>query len=913
MKICNHVSRKLFVALAVTSLWMGFTAIRSRIHGVKAAAQQAACVNPAPGLVSWFRGEGTTGDAGGSNNGGAVGGVTYAAGRNGRAFNFDGTGEVVVPDANSLNPQNITLEVWVYPTLRDGNFDLIAAKETEPSGTYHYEIAIRGPNGGGGKIPVGNLAFAINGIIGLPDDYLSWVDGGGAVPLNTWTHVAMTFDGTTAKTFINGKVKRSLTGLRGRMPMTTGSLRLGGRSPAVISRAPKDLFNGRIDEFSIYNRALTPAEVETIANSGDTPRCYNSAPMVTVERGGLGLTRQQGSPATTMTMATVSDEQTATNSLTVKVVSAPAGLSVSNIANTNGATTALVAANCNAVVGANAVGLSVSDGKLTTTATLTVNVTANVAPTLGAYPTTTVPVEKGATVTPTLAPSDNGTIASLTVTGVTNATINATTGAVTIPTTTLVGTYSVTVKATDNCGTITTRLFSLTVNQVCSTAPSGLAAWYRGEGNANDSLRTHNGTLQNGVAFALGKVGQGFSFDGVNDAVKLNATLGNFGKADFTLGFWMSTKSKRIEAVLGKRALCDHSSFWSVRTIDGQLLLELDQEDGATYNLLKSDKTINDGTFHHVMIVRQGVTMRLYLDGVLERSQIRASQTNVSNTANLVLGNDVCINVDKTKPFTGQLDELEIYSRALTTADALDIFKAGRLGRCVIPQIADEVLAQQSELSSSITLESLNETEAPTVTPLTARTLLISAFRLSGPGGANDWYVELFNHGATPINTNGLTLALASKSGKEVLSFALTADQVIAPYGTYLVAGSAYSLSVTAQRTNGVIPDQQQAVLPFESATGVSLFAGLPTTTNRLDAAGTSFTNFSEGAPLFLLNGSLAEHAFVRRFVTTTQPQDTQDNRADFVLVAPTAETINGQTPMVRSVAPRNRVMSPRK
>ena len=914
----NLVGQRLVFFLLIASLSVSVSELRPR--AVRAAVpQSAACVEPAPGLVSWYRSEGTTTDSGGNNNGTAFGNVAYIEGRNGRAFNFDGNSEVIVPTADSLNPQNITLEVWVYPALIDGNFDLIAAKETEPSGTYHYEIAIKGPRGGPAKIPVGNLAFAIYGIIGLPDDYLSWVDGGGQVPLNTWTHVAMTFDGTTAKAYINGKVTRTITGLRGKMPETNGSLRLGGRSPAVISKAPQDRFNGRIDEFSIYNRALTPAELENIVRTVDTGRCYNSAPMVTFERGS-SLTRQQGSPAAMITLATVSDEQTPAGNLTAKLASVPAGLSITNLTNTNGAIKAQVAANCTATIGAIPLTLSVSDGKLTTTGTVNVTVTPNTPPELGTYPNTTVAFEKGATVTPSTILNDNGTIASLTVIGAPGATANAVTGAITIPTATPVGAYTLTVKATDNCGAATTRVFSLTINQVCSPAPSGLAAWFRGENNANDALGANHGTLQNGVAFAAGKVGQAFNFDGVNDAVLINKTLGNFGSADFTIGFWIKTTATRIEAVMGKRELCDHASFWSVRTINGQLLLELDQADGGTYNLLKSDKTVNDGTFHHIMLARQGVTLQLFLDGALERSQIRARQANVSNPAAFVIGNDVCVGVDKTKPFTGQLDEVEIYSRALSAADALDVFKAGRLGRCPILAIGGDVAFAQTAALNARSIVSPEQTEAESVlvssfNPSGKPSVLVSAFRLSGPAGANDWFVELVNNSAAPVSTNGLTLGLVSQTGKEVLSFALQPDQVIAPYGAYLVAGSAYSLSVTAARPNGVIPDQQQAALPFESAAAAALFAGLPLVANRLDAVSTNFglATYSEGMSLPFLNGTLAEHAFVRRFIAPSQPQDTQDNRNDFTLVATAEASINGQTPLLGTVVPRNRVMPARR
>ena len=49
--------------------------------------------------------------------------------------------------------------------------------------------------------------------------------------------------------------------------------------------------------------------------------------------------------------------------------------------------------------------------------------------------------------------------------------------------------------------------------------PSGMVAWYPGDGNANDIQGSNNGTLQNGTTFGQGMVGQAFTFDGANDRV----------------------------------------------------------------------------------------------------------------------------------------------------------------------------------------------------------------------------------------------------------------------------------------------------------------------------------------------------------------------------------------------------------
>jgi len=65
----------------------------------------------------------------------------------------------------------------------------------------------------------------------------------------------------------------------------------------------------------------------------------------------------------------------------------------------------------------------------------------------------------------------------------------------------------------------------------CDPPPANGVAWYRGQGNANDSLGASNGTLDGSVngatSFAAGIVGQAFSFDGVDDRVTVpdNASL----------------------------------------------------------------------------------------------------------------------------------------------------------------------------------------------------------------------------------------------------------------------------------------------------------------------------------------------------------------------------------------------------
>ena len=70
------------------------------------------------------------------------------------------------------------------------------------------------------------------------------------------------------------------------------------------------------------------------------------------------------------------------------------------------------------------------------------------------------------------------------------------------------GNYQVIV--TNAYGTTNSIVASLTVTNTgtCASPPSGLVAWWRAEGNGQDSAGTNHGTLVNGATFAPGEVGQ---------------------------------------------------------------------------------------------------------------------------------------------------------------------------------------------------------------------------------------------------------------------------------------------------------------------------------------------------------------------------------------------------------------------
>ncbi len=210
---------------------------------------------------------------------------------------------------------------------------------------------------------------------------------------------------------------------------------------------------------------VTPAGV----SSGNFSIAPNTAPNF---NSGSPLNRQRGSAAgNPVTVGTVNDAQTPAGNLTVTQIpgGSATGISVTGLSNNNGTITALMAASCTASSGT--VRFQVSDGSLTDTGNLLVNVAANTDPTLS-YANASVVGGAGASITPSNGPGDNGSVTNIVVlssgTYTGNVSVNPGTGVVTLANAAPVGTHTLVLRATDNCGATRNANLQVTVN---NTAP----------------------------------------------------------------------------------------------------------------------------------------------------------------------------------------------------------------------------------------------------------------------------------------------------------------------------------------------------------------------------------------------------------------------------------------------------------
>src|SRR5262249_11718354 len=187
--------------------------------GYNASNETSASFNVTPtGLVAYWKfdeGSGTTvsDSSGNGNTGTLINGPLWTAGRVGNALFFDGIDDnVTVPDSNSLDLSNsFTLSAWVNPVSTFTDFRSILVKNY----TYYLYASVAGYCGDGS--PLGGFDMGAAQTICQPSP----------LPINTWTHLAVTYNGSTL-TFYRDGVAITTSTVSGTFSPTTGTLQIGG-------------------------------------------------------------------------------------------------------------------------------------------------------------------------------------------------------------------------------------------------------------------------------------------------------------------------------------------------------------------------------------------------------------------------------------------------------------------------------------------------------------------------------------------------------------------------------------------------------------------------------------------------------------------------------------------------------------
>ena len=206
------------------------------------------------GMVSCWtfdEGSGTTAYDSMGTNDGTIYGAIWATGIVDGALSFDGIDDYVeVPDSDSLDIAGaITMSGWVKANSLSGGSSVLIKGDYNG---YYLQTSYVLHVGTGGEIVCVLYGY-------WPDDRFATTS---SINTGEWYHLAATWDGTTSnadnvKIYIDGELNQSFT--------KTNTLRSVPQSVTIGSMKPPAYYtalDGYLDEVAIYDRALSPQEIE---------------------------------------------------------------------------------------------------------------------------------------------------------------------------------------------------------------------------------------------------------------------------------------------------------------------------------------------------------------------------------------------------------------------------------------------------------------------------------------------------------------------------------------------------------------------------------------------------------------------------------------------------------------------------
>lgn len=237
----------------------------------------SAQVNLNLGLRAYYPFSGNANDVSGNNNNPVFNNATLTADRFGNpnsAYHFNGTNQYMrIANSASINTTNkLSLVAWVkvqgfYAGTCHGNSIIMKGDADGLTGNYLLRFD-DGPftNGNNCSVPVNpaNQNFYGAGSASNPPGYMPYIQ------TNQWYCVVATYDGTTAKLYVNCELKvsraQTITSFTNSFDVFLGRLN---------SAAFPYWFNGDMDEVRIYDRALNIDEVNVLGGCITQTPCNN--------------------------------------------------------------------------------------------------------------------------------------------------------------------------------------------------------------------------------------------------------------------------------------------------------------------------------------------------------------------------------------------------------------------------------------------------------------------------------------------------------------------------------------------------------------------------------------------------------------------------------------------------------------
>jgi hypothetical protein len=227
-------------------------------YGVSGGQTPTPTFTPPPAQqnpIAWYPFDGNANDASGNGRNATLNGGSYVSGKINQAVSLNGSSNYVsLPTGIVSSLGDFSIATWVYLNSSSGwnrIFDF-------GTGTT-VNMFLTPQNGSTNAV---RFAITTNG-----NGSEQQITGSSALPTGVWTHVAVTKNGNTGTLYVNG----SVVGTNGNLTLSPSSLGNTNQNWLGRSQYSADPYlNGLIDDFRIYNRALSASEVSSLAGGGPT-------------------------------------------------------------------------------------------------------------------------------------------------------------------------------------------------------------------------------------------------------------------------------------------------------------------------------------------------------------------------------------------------------------------------------------------------------------------------------------------------------------------------------------------------------------------------------------------------------------------------------------------------------------------
>ena len=166
-------------------------------------------------------------------------------------MNFTQTPDVVVSNNTASLPLGNsarTISAWINPSVIHNNWGIIG----------YGQGAVQGANANGEIFAIGLQSGNRLTFWGSYADYISPA----VVPLNTWTYVAVTFDGVNGVLYMNGQSYPFNPSNSHGWPINTPASKFFvGTETTDNGQTYRSQYEGSMDDVRVYSRSLSPLEI----------------------------------------------------------------------------------------------------------------------------------------------------------------------------------------------------------------------------------------------------------------------------------------------------------------------------------------------------------------------------------------------------------------------------------------------------------------------------------------------------------------------------------------------------------------------------------------------------------------------------------------------------------------------------